>query len=94
MVSADRSNIFTIPNTSGEVREQICTILNIMIEALIYKYLSLPETMGLDKTNTFQYLIDCVWQRVNGWKERELSAAGGCRCQNRRISGRGPELCV
>ena len=47
-----------------------------MIEALNDKYLGLPAHVGLDKTYTFQHLIDRVWQRVNGWKERQLSTGG------------------
>ena len=54
----------------------MCTILNIMTEALNDKYLGLPANVGLDKTDCFQYLIDRIVQRISGWKEKLLSAGG------------------
>ena len=76
MVSVEKSSIFFSPNTSGDIREQICSILNIMIEALNDKYLGLPAHVGLDKTDCFQYLIDRIVMRISGWKEKLLSTGG------------------
>ena len=76
MVSVDKSSIFFSPNTGVDTREQMCTILNIMTEALNDKYLGLPANVGLDKTDCFQYLIDRIVQRISGWKEKLLSAGG------------------
>lgn len=70
LVSFEKCNIFFNPYTRVGDRTQICTSLNIMIEALNDKYLGLLATMGLDKTDCFQYLIDRICKRVNGWKER------------------------
>ena len=76
MASVKKSSIFFSPNTSGDIREQICSILNIMIEALNDKYLGLPAHVGLDKTDCFQYLIDRIVMRISGWKEKLLSTGG------------------
>ena len=58
LVSVDKSSIFFSPSTNANIKSQVCTILNIMTEALNDKYLGLPTTLGLDKTESFQYLID------------------------------------
>lgn len=76
LVSLDKSSIFFSPNTNVNVKAQICALLDIMTEALNDKYLGLPSKVWMDKTDCFQYLIDRVMQRVNGWKERQLSLGG------------------
>ena len=76
LISVDKSSIFFSPNTKVEIKEQLCTTLNIMTEALNDKYLGLPAKVGMDKKNCFQYLVDRVVSRVNGWKERQLSLGG------------------
>ena len=58
------------------MKAQICALLNIMIEALNDKYLGLSSKVQIDKTDCFQYLIDHVMQRVNGWIKRQLSLGG------------------
>jgi hypothetical protein len=51
-------------------------IMNIMTEAITDKYLGLPSIVGLDRTYTFQYLVDRVCSILNGWKEKKLSFGG------------------
>ena len=64
------------PNTRVEMKEQICSSLNIMTKALSDTYLGLPSTMGLDRTDCFQFLIERVVKRISGWKEKLLSTGG------------------
>ena len=59
-----------------EIREQMCTTLNSMTEALNDRYLGLPANVGLDKTDCFTYLIDRIVKKISGWKEKLLSAGG------------------
>lgn len=54
------------------MKEQVCTILDIMTEALNNK----PSTIGIDKTGCSEYLIERVVQRVNGWQEKLLWLGG------------------
>lgn len=40
------------------------------------KYFGLPEQFGRKKREMFQYIIDKVRERTNGWNNHFLSAAG------------------
>jgi hypothetical protein len=76
LVSDSKSCIFFSPNTNVHVRVQVCQILNILTESLNDTYLGLPTHVGLDKSECFQYLVDRVCQRIEGWKEKILSLGG------------------
>jgi hypothetical protein len=45
-------------------------------EAMNDCYLGLPVNVGNDRAETFAYLKDRIWQRIQGWKEKMLSRAG------------------
>jgi hypothetical protein len=40
------------------------------------KYLGMPTQMGRSKQQVFNYIIDRIWKKLKGWKERNLSFAG------------------
>ena len=72
-MSVDKSSIFL---ARARTKAEVCSCLDVMTEALNDKYLGLPATLGLDKTDSFQYLVDRLVPRLNGWKERCLSSGG------------------
>ena len=72
----DKSSIFFSPSTDVNMKAEVCSRLEIVTEAFNDKYLGLPTTLGLDKADSFQYLIDWLVLRLNGWKERCLSSGG------------------
>ena len=76
MVSEAKSSIFFSPCTPVDIRVEVCTALNIMVEAITDKYLGLPPIVGVDRTDCFQHLIDRVLSRIRGWKEKLLSYGG------------------
>lgn len=76
MVSEAKCSIYFSPNTSVDKRVEVCTTLNILVEALSEKYLGLPLLVGADRSDKFQYLVDRVCQLVQGWKEKTLSIGG------------------
>ena len=55
------------------MKAQVCSTLNIMTEAMSDKYLGLPATLGLDKSDSFVYLLERIIERLKGWKEKLLS---------------------
>ena len=65
---------FFSPNTTVEVREEVCTQLNIVVEAMTDKYLGLPSHVGIERSDCFKHLVDRVWALIDGWNARMLSA--------------------
>jgi hypothetical protein len=76
LVSEAKCSIFFSPNVEVDVRAQICAELNIMTEAISDRYLGLPSMVGLDRTDSFVYLLERIIERLKGWKERFLSTGG------------------
>jgi hypothetical protein len=50
--------------------------VHISAEARTEKYLGLPVYIGRSKSQTFAYLKDRIWKKIQGLKERFLSKAG------------------
>ena len=73
LVSEEKSIIFFSPNVDVEIKAQMCTELNIHTEAISEKYLGLPSMVGLDKSDSFVYLLERIIERLKGWKEKLLS---------------------
>ena len=73
LVSDAKSSIFFSPCTAVM---EICSVLNIMTEAITDKYLGLPAQVGVQKSDCFQDLIDRVCKRLVGYKEKILSYGG------------------
>ena len=75
-VSVKKSSIFFSPCTFVDTRVEVCTILDILTEAITDKYLGLPPLVGVDRSDCFQHLIDRVCKLLSGWKEKMLSYGG------------------
>ena len=76
MVSEAKCSIFFSLSVKVEEKAVICEALNIMTEAISDRYLGLPAMVGLDRTDSFVYLLERVIERLKGWKERFLSLGG------------------
>jgi hypothetical protein len=76
LISVAKSSIFFSPNTTVEVREDMCNILDINTEALSDKYLGLPALVGADRSDRFMHFVERVLQRLKGWMEKLLSIGG------------------
>jgi hypothetical protein len=57
-------------------KQEVMQELHIQKETMSEKYLRLPVYIGKSRTNTFAYLKERIWQRIQGWKEKLLSSAG------------------
>ena len=73
LISEAKCSIFFSPNVDVEIKAQMCTELNIHTEAISEKYLGLPSMVGLDKSDSFVYLLERTIERLKGWKEKLLS---------------------
>jgi hypothetical protein len=51
-------------------------MVHIDTEALSDKYLGLPALVGEDRSDYFKHFIERIIQRINGWKEKQLSIKG------------------
>ncbi|XP_071676904.1 uncharacterized protein [Lolium perenne] len=76
LVSLAKSSIFFSPNTNVLTRAEICEALHITTEAISDKYLGLPALVGADRSDSFEHFIERIIQRINGWKEKQLSIRG------------------
>lgn len=54
----------------------LVTKLNFKVVEDHERYLGLPTFVGRSKKVVFQNVMDRVWKKVKGWKERCLSRAG------------------
>ena len=73
MISESKCSIFFSPNVDVDLKVQVCTQLNIMTEAISERYLGLPSMIGLDKSESFVYLLERIIQTLQVWKEKFLS---------------------
>ncbi|MCI61355.1 RNA-directed DNA polymerase (Reverse transcriptase), partial [Trifolium medium] len=39
------------------------------------KYLGLPSMVGRSKKETFSFIKDRIWKKINSWRSRSLSKA-------------------
>jgi hypothetical protein len=73
LVSLAKSSIYFSPNTNALLRAKICATLLIDTKALSDKYLGLLALVGVDRSDCFEHFIEQIIQRVNGWKDKQLS---------------------
>jgi hypothetical protein len=52
-----KTSIFFSPCKEVDIKVKVCSILNIMTEAITEKYLGLPPIVGLDRLDCFQHLL-------------------------------------
>ena len=72
----EKSSVFFSNNTPEGMRDWIKVKLAIKKVAKFETYLGLPTLVGRAKYQTFAYLKDRVWKKLQGWKGKLLSKAG------------------
>ena len=75
-INFEKSFIYFSSNTRGEQRERIKTVLGIKEVDRFESYLGLPILVGRSKYQTFSYLKDRFWKKIQGWKGQLLSRVG------------------
>lgn len=51
-------------------------ILGVTVEDRNGKYFGLPVYVGRSRKQTFAYIKDRIWSKIQGWKEKMLSKVG------------------
>ena len=72
-VNRDKTNVFFSSNTSHEVQVRIQQILGVPSIRQFEKYLGLLALVGRAKKQSFIYIKEMVWKKLQGWKEKLLS---------------------
>ncbi|GAU30519.1 hypothetical protein TSUD_65290 [Trifolium subterraneum] len=72
-----KSEVFISRNMSQAAKEDLSRILGVKLVLGTGIYLGLPFMVGRSKKAIFSYIKDRIWKRINSWRGRALSKAGG-----------------
>lgn len=75
-INPDKSEMIFSPNISQTYKDPIQTHLPVKISDSIQKYLGMPTQFGRSKEQDFQFIMDKIWKKLKGWKEKCLSFEG------------------
>jgi hypothetical protein len=75
LVNINKSEIIFSKHVPQSTKEVIGQILLMQQVNQFSKYLGMPTHVGRSKKQTFNYIQDCVWKKLKGWKARHLSFA-------------------
>ncbi|PNX95399.1 ribonuclease H, partial [Trifolium pratense] len=75
-INLSKSEVFISRNISHVDKEDLSGILGVRHVLCTGTYLGLPSMIGRSKKNTFSYIKDRIWKRINSWRGRALSKAG------------------
>lgn len=74
-ISLPKSEVFYSRNVTDALKDSITNILGVRVVLGTGKYLGMPSMIGRNRTTTFSYIKDRVWQRINSWSSKCLSKA-------------------
>ena len=72
-MNMEKSLVFYSSNTPRQMKEWTKEILGVEEVERFEKYLGLPTLIGREKYQSFSYLKDRVWKKLQGWKDKLLS---------------------
>ena len=72
-INLEKSSAYFSNNTSERQKGQILEILGVQEVDRFVNYLGLPTLIRKAKYNTFSYLKDKIWKKLQGWKGMLLS---------------------
>jgi hypothetical protein len=76
LVNMNKSEIIFSKHAPQSTKEVIGQILPMQQVNQFSRYLGMPTHVGRSKKQAFNYIQDCVWKKLKGWKARHLSFAG------------------
>ncbi|KAL9679040.1 hypothetical protein QQ045_016893 [Rhodiola kirilowii] len=75
-INYSKSKVFFSPNVEDRDREALSNLLGVSKVPGHSKYLGLPLDMGQKRSKAFNFVVDKMWSKINGWKENLLSITG------------------
>lgn len=75
-VNMDKSEMIFSPNISSDFKREFHNKLPIKISSSIQKYLGMPTHFGRSKEQDFNFIMDRIWKKLKGWKEKNMSFEG------------------
>jgi hypothetical protein len=72
----EKSEIMFSKKVPESIKEGITQTLPMQRVESFSKYLGMSTQLGRSKQQVFNYIIDRIWKKLKGWKERNLSFAG------------------
>ena len=76
IMSATKSKTWFSPRTPRRIKEQVTGILGLPTIDCIRTYLGTPIFSTRRTASSYQYLVDNIRKRIEGWQVRYLSMAG------------------
>ena len=75
-INFEKSSVYFSSNTRSEQSDKIKMALGIREVEQFESYLGLPTLVDRSKYQTFSFLKDRVWKKIQGWKGQLLSRVG------------------
>ncbi|CAJ2662331.1 unnamed protein product [Trifolium pratense] len=75
-INLSKSEVFFSRNISRATQEELANMMGVRHVLGTGTYLGLPSMVGRSKKETFAYIKDRIWKRINSWRSRPLSRAG------------------
>ncbi|CAM8944548.1 unnamed protein product [Rhodiola kirilowii] len=75
-VNLSKSEIFFGGNVTVDDRRRICETPGVREVSAMSRYLGLPVAFGHNRTELCKFIVERIWKKVQGWKEKSLSTAG------------------
>ncbi|PNX99664.1 ribonuclease H, partial [Trifolium pratense] len=76
LVNMTKSELIFSKKVPENVQLEITQILPMKRVEHFSKYLGMPTDIGRSKHQVFNHILDRVWKKLKGWKEKHLSFAG------------------
>ena len=75
-INMEKSSVFSSSITPASQKVEIVSVLGVKEVEWFESYLGLPTLVGQAKYQTFSFLKDRVWKKLQGWKGKLLSKTG------------------
>ena len=76
IISTNKSRTWFSPRTPRQIKDQVAGIIGLPTTDRIGTYLGTPIFSTRRTTSAYQYLVDNIRKRIEGWQARYLSMAG------------------